>query len=286
MNDFYGYIAAFVGAISIGSYGVPIKAITLDIPNVHPFVIQTYKTCVFFITSWIVYFFFKQLEKDEQQVNNNNNKISTSSSIDFTYWGFLSGFLFVTGGTCGIYAIRNAGIAVAVGTWASIIVCVNFTWGILIFNEPIKSFWESCIAFVLLLSGLVGMSKYSSPPSSLLSTTTTNTNNDSSSTATDEEIVELIETTPLKKMKKNIEQEQPVISPILTNRNNVTMSRVSSISSLKDDVNGNDDFDDDTVGLVAKEEIDKKKKEVRRNDNIIFYYGGTTTTAATAASII
>ena len=54
--------------------------------------------------------------------------------VRFTAWGIVSGLFWVPGGVAGIYAIRNAGIAMAVGTWSSIIVLTSFFWGIIIFE--------------------------------------------------------------------------------------------------------------------------------------------------------
>lgn len=70
---------------------------------------------------------------------------------------------WVPGATAGIYGVRNAGIAVAVGTWSSITVISSFIWGILIFHEGVKSVPRTVCAFVLLILGLIGMSKYASP---------------------------------------------------------------------------------------------------------------------------
>jgi glucose uptake protein GlcU len=151
-TDSCGWIAALIGAISYGSYGVPIKA-TLDI-DVHPFVLQSYKTVVLFAMSWFVLL------------------VEPSEALAFTPYGIVSGFLWVSGGACGVYGIRYAGLTIAVGTWASIMVCVNFSFGILIFQEPMHSFGESCFAFCLLIAGLVGMSKYSA---NTTTTTTTST---------------------------------------------------------------------------------------------------------------
>jgi hypothetical protein len=55
------------------------------------------------------------------------------------------------------------GLAIAVGTWASIMVIVNFIFGILVFREPVADIWGTLGAFILLIVGLVGMSKYSAP---------------------------------------------------------------------------------------------------------------------------
>ncbi|CAJ1947201.1 unnamed protein product [Cylindrotheca closterium] len=156
MSDNAGYICAFVGALAHGSYGVPVKA-TKDV-DVHPLILQSYKTAVLaFMSCVVIPLVTVWLEQGKEYDANNR--------LRFTPFGILSGFLWVTGGACGIYGIRKAGMAIAVGTWASLMVCVNFTWGILIFREPVHSFLESCMAFGLLLVGLVGMSKYSAKPS-------------------------------------------------------------------------------------------------------------------------
>jgi glucose uptake protein GlcU len=157
-----GWIAAAIAAISYGSYGVPIKA-TLDL-EVHPFVLQSYKTTVLFLMSWCALMLDHHLHRNDDE--------DTPSRPFFTPWGLLSGLLWVVGGTGGIYGIRNAGMATAVGTWASVMVLVNFVWGILIFKEPMRSFPATVAAFLLLCVGLIGMSKYSAPSASSSSSMT------------------------------------------------------------------------------------------------------------------
>jgi hypothetical protein len=137
-----GFVLAAFAAISYGSYGVPIKA-TLDL-DVHPLVLQSYKTIVLFMTSWFVLFLGEEAK--------------------WTPHGLLSGFLLVSGGTFGIYGIRNAGMAVAIGTWASVTVLMNFIWGMLVFREPVHSFFGASLSFLFLGLGLVGMGKYSAAP--------------------------------------------------------------------------------------------------------------------------
>ena len=51
-----------------------------------------------------------------------------------------------------------AGMAKAEGTWSSVIVAVNFFWGIIIFQEHVKSLSETLAAFTTLTIGLIGMS--------------------------------------------------------------------------------------------------------------------------------
>ena len=127
-SDQCGLIAAIIAALSYGTYGVPIKE-TKKYP-VHPFVFQTYKTINMFIFCWTV--------------------LLMGIEIRFSYWGLLSGLFWVLGGTCGIISIRYAGMAIAVGTWASVMICVNFIWGILIFQEPVADISGTISSFVLL----------------------------------------------------------------------------------------------------------------------------------------
>lgn len=70
---------------------------------------------------------------------------------------------WVPSGVAAIYAIRNAGLAVAQGTWSSLIVMVSFSWGIFIFREGMKSVGGAIIGAFLMCCGLWGMSYYSSP---------------------------------------------------------------------------------------------------------------------------
>mmetsp|Transcript_2207 Transcript_2207/g.4642 ORF Transcript_2207/g.4642 Transcript_2207/m.4642 type:complete len:395 (+) Transcript_2207:143-1327(+) len=143
-TDACGWVTAFVAAVSYGSYGVPIKHTKhLD---VHPLIFQSYKTFVMFVTCWGVKFLGEELV--------------------FTRWGLLSGFMWVVGGCGGIYGIRMAGLAIAVGTWASIMIIINFFFGILLFQEPIYDVWGTVCSFLFLILGLVGMSHYSSPEQS------------------------------------------------------------------------------------------------------------------------
>ena len=140
-DDTCGFLAAIFGAICYGTYGVPIKA-TSSI-GAHPLVVQSYKTLVAFTVSLVVLF-------AEEQPR-------------WTSYGLLSGLLWVSGGILGILAIRNAGIATAVGTWSSIMVIMNFVWGILVFHEPVHSLSATCGAFIFLGMGLLGMTTFSSP---------------------------------------------------------------------------------------------------------------------------
>jgi glucose uptake protein GlcU len=141
-GDALGWFSAAVAAICAGSWGAPVKSVA-DF-DVHPLVMQSYKTTVLFSTCWMVLFMGQEAR--------------------WTPYGLLSGFLYVAGGTGGCFAIPNCGMATAVGTWASIQVTINFICGILIFQEPVHSFQGISGSFFFLGLGLVGMSKYSAPP--------------------------------------------------------------------------------------------------------------------------
>ena len=82
--------------------------------------------------------------------------------FQFTPWGMVSGICWVPGGTAGIYAVRNAGLAVSQGTWSTLKIMVGFIWGIFIFQERVRSFTGAVIAILCMMSGLCGMSYFAS----------------------------------------------------------------------------------------------------------------------------
>ena len=151
-NDACGFLAAFCGSLCYGSYGVPIKT-TKDVPA-HPLILQTYRTVFVFGASMVL---VRLLEEPQ-----------------LTAYGMFAGCLEVCGGMAGIMAIRNAGIALSIGTWASVMIVVNFFWGIVIFQEPVQSLTGTTGAFCMLGMGLIGMTRNSSLSSS---SSPTNDNN-------------------------------------------------------------------------------------------------------------
>ena len=90
-SDNCGWAAAILCVIAFGSFGVPIK--TSPKVDVDPFILQSYKTIVCFVTSFFVLFLGEELR--------------------WSNWGLASGLFWVPGACCGIYGIRNAGMAVA-----------------------------------------------------------------------------------------------------------------------------------------------------------------------------
>jgi hypothetical protein len=140
-SDYCGYVAAIIGALAFGSFGVPIKYVSNL--NVDPLVMQTYKSVVCFLTCWLVVF--------------------VGEPIKFTYWGIISGLFWVPGATAGIVGIRQAGLAISVGMWSSLNVISSFCWGLGVFHERVKSVHGSLRAAFILILGLMGMAYYSSP---------------------------------------------------------------------------------------------------------------------------
>jgi hypothetical protein len=148
-SDSCGWIAAAISMLAYGTYGVPIKeTLGSGMPaDLNPLVFQSYKSTVMFGMAPCVL-------------------LLAGVPFTFTPWGILSGLFWVLGGTGGVVAVRWAGMATAVGTWSSVMICVNFVWGILIFEEPVANVRNTAAAFVLLGLGLIGMSKFGAPSSS------------------------------------------------------------------------------------------------------------------------
>lgn len=140
-----GWFAAFVGTIGFGSFAVPIKGDAANSVDVDPLVMQSYKSLMCFLTSWLV--------------------VLLGQEVTFTWWGIVSGLFWVPGGAFNIFAIRNAGLAISQGIVASSIVMVSFIWGNLIFREPVQSQIIAYGAVWLIMAGLYGMSYYSTAES-------------------------------------------------------------------------------------------------------------------------
>jgi glucose uptake protein GlcU len=138
-----GLIAAFIGVIGFGTFGAPLKSEAANSVDPDPFVLQTYKSTMCFLTSFLV--------------------LSLGEEYTFSPYGLLSGFLWVIGGASGIFGIRNSGLAISVGTWSAITVLVSFTWGIFIFGETVVSKWWTLVGISMMIGGFIGMTYFSSP---------------------------------------------------------------------------------------------------------------------------
>mmetsp|Transcript_7158 Transcript_7158/g.16617 ORF Transcript_7158/g.16617 Transcript_7158/m.16617 type:complete len:444 (-) Transcript_7158:87-1418(-) len=138
-----GYVAAIAAAFCLGSFGVPVKSEVVKRLDVDPLVMQSYKTTLCFLMSSPMVMLLGERPR-------------------FTHWGILSGVFWVPGGAAGIYGIRKAGLAVAVGTWSSLVVLTSFFWGIHVFGERVKSPNGAAGACLTLILGLIGMANFSS----------------------------------------------------------------------------------------------------------------------------
>ena len=69
----------------------------------------------------------------------------------------------MTGGVSGIFGIRNAGLAISVGSWSAITVLISFLWGMVVFHEKVESVVKTSAGIVLMFFGFSGMT-YFSPP--------------------------------------------------------------------------------------------------------------------------
>ncbi|CAB9519490.1 expressed unknown protein [Seminavis robusta] len=139
-----GWMAAFASMLAFGSFGVPIKSDAANSVDIDPLVFQSYKSLVCFATSWLV--------------------LLAGVPFSFTPWGIVSCIFWVPGGVATVFAIRNAGLAIAIGIGSSSIVLVSFVWGIFIFDEDIHSRVGASMAIVMMMAGILGMSYFSAPP--------------------------------------------------------------------------------------------------------------------------
>jgi hypothetical protein len=132
--------------LAFGSFGVPIKSKIVTSLDIDPLVFQSYKTFMCFLTSWLV--------------------LLSGQQFTYTPWGIVSAFFWVPGGVATVYAVKSAGLAVGIGVGSSFIVLVSFTWGIFIFDESVKSKAGACFAVLLMILGILGMSRFSAPEAS------------------------------------------------------------------------------------------------------------------------
>lgn len=77
-SDACGWIAAVICVLSFGSFGVPLRESAKV--DMHPLVMQSYKTIVCFMTCWIV--------------------LLLGEDLRWSYWGIASGLFWVPGATC------------------------------------------------------------------------------------------------------------------------------------------------------------------------------------------
>ena len=107
-NEALGWMAAIASMLAFGSFGAPIKSEAANSVDIDPLVFQSYKSFMCFATSWIVLL----------------------AGVPFTYtpWGIVSCIFWVPGGVATVFAIRNAGLAIAIGIGSSSIVGKTVVW--------------------------------------------------------------------------------------------------------------------------------------------------------------
>jgi glucose uptake protein GlcU len=202
-----GWAAAILAALSWGTFGVPIKC-NVNV-EVNFFVMQSYKTLVCFTTCWLV--------------------LLLGEPVRWSSWGIVSGLFWVPGAACGIYGIRNAGVAVAVGTWASIQVVSSCIFGIVIFKEQVKDVQQTMMAFTILMAGLIGMSRYSESPPKELAASSSDYQRLSMNDNSSEDVGVFVDAAP--KLRKAPKSGSISIPATMIEAVNEDMSSVSSIHS-------------------------------------------------------
>eukprot|EP00128_Syssomonas_multiformis_P007969 Colp12_sorted_trinity150504_noHs@12248 len=143
-----GWIAV-MGAICIfGSYGIMIKAPKVAAANADPMVFQIYYSIATACASILV--------------------ATYATPLIFSWWGVLGAVLWVTSQAFGFVAVTNLGFAVAPAVWAGLTMVVSFLWGVLAFDQEVKSAGLSALALVVLCFGVSLAASCQSPLPSLI----------------------------------------------------------------------------------------------------------------------
>jgi len=130
-------MAACASMLAFGSFNIPLKLPSTLKAKPDPMVFQIYINIAVFLTSWIV--------------------LSYTPFI-LTYWGIVSGALWVTSSILSIFAVTYSGLAVSQGIWAGCTIIVSFFWGAVIFHQELLNLGLSLVGLGMLMIGIVGMS--------------------------------------------------------------------------------------------------------------------------------
>jgi glucose uptake protein GlcU len=133
----YGYIAAAASMLAFGSFNIPLKLRSTQDAKPDPMVFQVYINIAVFISSWLVL---------------------TYNPFIPTYWGIVSGTLWVFSSILSVFAVNYSGLAVSQGIWAGCTIIVSFFWGSVIFHQELESLGLSLVGLVMLMVGIAGMS--------------------------------------------------------------------------------------------------------------------------------
>lgn len=131
--------------------------------DIHPLVFQSHKTLWVLLTSLLVVPF---------------------APVRLSPWGIVSGLFWVPAGVAAVVSVKHvgtpaprrlhcavdahadehrAGLGVGQGVWSSLIVLVSFTWGAVVFQEPLQSVVGSLASVVALAAGIFGMAVIAAP---------------------------------------------------------------------------------------------------------------------------
>jgi hypothetical protein len=168
--------------------------------------------------------------------------IPLGEPFKFTPWGIVSGMFWVPGATAGIYGIRNAGLAISVGTWSSLVVVSSFSWGIFVFDEKVKSIAGASGAACVLICGLIGMSIFSAPVKNDMSTHSSS-----------------------KLKTEDLRDDEDGTTPLLTEQRNTASSYKGSDSELSYD---SEDEDNNLGGSIELRKIDGSDNNANSNNPI------------------
>ncbi|KAL4458531.1 hypothetical protein ABPG75_013396 [Micractinium tetrahymenae] len=74
-----------------------------------------------------------------------------------TWWGVLSGVLFVASSGHAVTAISLVGLAAATGVWCGTAVLVSFAWGVTVAGDEVAHMGLAAAALALILAGIAGI---------------------------------------------------------------------------------------------------------------------------------
>lgn len=75
----------------------------------------------------------------------------------FSWWGLLSGALFVGSAANAVTAIALIGVSAATGVWCGVAVVVSFAWGVLVAGDEVAHMGRALAALALILAGIAGV---------------------------------------------------------------------------------------------------------------------------------
>lgn len=132
MSVEFGLLSALISAICWGTYFVPMK----KIENVNPFQYQAFMVTGIFLTTLIISLFLK-------------------FPFNLNVFGFSSGIIWTIGNALSAIAVKRSGLGRSSAIWMSVAVLVSFIWGILFFQEVLKSMIVGIIGIILIILGII-----------------------------------------------------------------------------------------------------------------------------------